>query len=245
MEPVHSGRALEMAVALIADAHLGGPGGPPGPFVDQLRSLPARGCSHLVLLGDVFHVWVAHPRFETPEVRSVLEALGELRQAGLRLSYVEGNRDFFLGSGPYARSFDVVSEEVAFAEGDRNYLAVHGDGLNVRDWRYRFWRSLSKSAVSRFLAPRLPARLARHVVASTERQLSKTNFEHKIRIPEEVLRRYAERRLREGHDVVLMGHFHAARRWQVEGGELRILEPWFESRAAEWIGREKGDERAG
>lgn len=227
-----------MAVALIADAHLGGPGGPAGPFVDQLRQLPARGCSHLVLLGDVFHVWVAHPRFETPAVRSVLEALGGLRRAGLRLDYVEGNRDFFLGSSPYARLFDEVGDEVAFAEGGRSYLAVHGDGLNDRDWRYRFWRSLSKSAISRLLAPRLPALLARRIVVSTERRLSKTNFEHKIRIPEEVLRGYAERRLREGHDVVLMGHFHAARSWQVEGGELRIVEPWFESRAPIWIGRE-------
>lgn len=227
-----------MAVALIADAHLGGPGGPTGPFVDQLRSLPGLGCRHLVLLGDVFHVWVAHPRFETPEVRAVLPALAELRDKGLRLTYIEGNRDFFLGGSRYARLFDSVGDEVAFVEGGRRYLAVHGDGLNDRDWRYRFWRSLSKSRPSRFLAPRLPAQLARSIVTTTERQLSKTNFEHKIRIPEETLRRYAERRLLEGHDVLLMGHFHAARRWPVAGGELWILEPWFESRTPLWIGRE-------
>ena len=37
------------SVALIADAHLSGPGGPAGPLVAQLRDLPGQGCSRLVL----------------------------------------------------------------------------------------------------------------------------------------------------------------------------------------------------
>jgi UDP-2,3-diacylglucosamine hydrolase len=229
-----------MAVVLIADAHLGGPGGPAGPLVEQLRSLPERGCRHLILLGDLFHVWVAHPRFETSEVREVVPVLGQLREAGLRLSYVEGNRDFFLAGSSYAPLFDAVGGEESFSANGRRYLAVHGDGLNPRDWRYRFWSSVSKSAPSRFLAPRLPERLARGIVASTERQLAKTNFEHKVRIPEEVLRRYGERRLEEGYDVLLLGHFHRERRFEVEGGEVWILEPWFESRSPVWIGGEGG-----
>lgn len=228
-----------MAVALIADAHLGGPGGPARPFVEQLETLPGLACRHLVLLGDLFHVWVGHRRFETPEVRAVVAALRDLRETGIELSYVEGNRDFFLEGSCYAGAFDVVAREIAFVEGGRRYLAVHGDGLNARDWRYRFWRGLSKSGPSRFLASHLPARLARRIVDDTERQLAKTNFQHKIRIPEEVLCAYGERRLCEGYDVLLLGHFHAARSWSVVGGEVRILPPWYESRTLTWIGREE------
>jgi len=228
-----------MAVALIADAHLGGPGGAARPFAEQLRTLPARGCRHLVLLGDLFHIWVAHPHFETAEVREVMAALVDLREAGVRLSYVEGNRDFFLEGSSYAGVFDALASEIAFDEGGRRYLAVHGDGLNARDWRYRFWRRLSKSGPSRYLASRLPSRLARRVVDDTERRLAKSNFQHKVRIPEEVLCAYGERRLREGYDVLLLGHFHAARSWRVAGGEVRILPPWYEVRTPMWIGREE------
>jgi hypothetical protein len=73
------------------------------------------------------------------------------------------------------------------------------------------------------------------MVGSTERRLSDTNFKHKSRIPEEAIRAYAERRLAEGHDVLLLGHFHEERRWQVRGGEVHLYEAWFRSRRVEWL----------
>ena len=47
-----------MSVAVIADAHIDGPGGEPGPLIDQLRELRQRGCRHLILLGDLFQTWI-------------------------------------------------------------------------------------------------------------------------------------------------------------------------------------------
>lgn len=230
-----------MAIALIADAHLGGPGGPAGPLVEQLWALPGQGCSRLILLGDLCQIWVGDRRFETPEVRALTGALGHLREAGVRVDYIEGNRDFFLAAGDYGGCFDGVWREVAFEVGGRRFLAVHGDGLNARDWRYRFWRALAKSAASRWLMRRLPAALARRLVRGTERQLAATNFKHKRELPERVIRDYAVRRLAEGHDVLLLGHFHEPRRWRVEGGEVWLLDAWFRSRRVEWIGaRDEG-----
>jgi UDP-2,3-diacylglucosamine hydrolase len=223
-----------MAVALIADAHLGGPGGKAGPLVDQLAALPSQGCHHLILLGDIFQVWVGDRRFETPEVSEVVAALRELRRQGVRIDYVEGNRDFFLAGSPYADAFDSVSLEVAFEAGGHRFLAVHGDGLNDRDWPYRFWRALSKSAPSRLGVRLVPGALARRLVDSTEQRLSDTNFKHKSELPEGAIRRYAERRLAEGHEALLLGHFHEARTWGVPGGEVRLLEAWFRSRRVEW-----------
>ena len=223
-------------VAVIADAHLGGPGGAPEPLLRQLDELPGAGCRRLVLLGDIFQVWVGDARFATPPIARLVDALRRLRQHGVRVDYVEGNRDFFLAGSPYADAFDEVAREVAFDAGGRRCLAVHGDGLNDRDRRYRFWRWLSKSALSRLLVRGLPARLARRAVASTERRLADTNFKHKRRIPEEAIVRYGQRRLGEGHDLLLLGHFHEERRWRVAGGEIWLLEAWFSSRRVEWIG---------
>lgn len=223
-----------MAVAIIADSHLGGPGGGAGPLVAQLEALPGQGCHHLVLLGDIFQAWVGSHRFETPEIAAVVPVLRELRRQGVRVDYIEGNRDFFLRDSPYADAFDSVALEVSFEEGGRRFLAVHGDGLNDNDWQYRFWRRASKSALSRFCVRRIPARLARRLVDSTEKRLSGTNFKHKVNLPEGPIRRYAERRLGEGFDTLLLGHFHEARQWRVAGGEVRLLEAWFSSRRVEW-----------
>ena len=224
-----------MAVAVIADAHLGGPGGAAAPLVEQLDGLPAHGCGRLVVLGDLFQGWVGFRRFETSEVGAVVAALRRLRADGVRVDYVEGNRDFFLAGGPYADAFDTVGPEVAFAAGGTRYLAVHGDGLDQRDRQYRFWRAASKSRLSRLVISHTPRRLARHLVASTERRLARSNLEHKRRIPEEALRRYAERRLGAEHQVLLLGHFHEERRWRVDGGRLWLLPAWFTTRRPVWL----------
>ena len=224
-----------MSVALIADAHLGGPGGAAGPLIAQLETLPAQGCRRLVLMGDLFQAWIGFRRFETEDVAAVMAALRRLRQQGVEVDYIEGNRDFFLAGSPYADAFDRIGMETAFEAAGVRYLAVHGDGLNDRDWKYLFWRRLSKSAPIRFLVRNIPRRLAHRMVHSTERRLSQTNFKHRAAVPEAAIRRYAERRLAEGHDVLLLGHFHEPLVWKVQGGEVRLLDAWFRSRAVEWL----------
>jgi UDP-2,3-diacylglucosamine hydrolase len=227
-----------MTVAVLADAHLGGPGGSGAPLVAQLAELPGRGCTRLIVLGDLFQAWVGDPKFETAEIAAVAPALGELRRRGVRVDYVEGNRDFYLAGSPYAGAFDSVGREVSFTAGGRRCLAVHGDGIDARDWQYRFWRRLSKSRLVRPLILHTPRRFAQRMVASTEDRLSRTNFKHKLAIPEEAIRAYAERRLAEGYEVLLLGHFHEERRWPVAGGEVWLLEAWFTSRRIEWLGEE-------
>ncbi len=224
-----------MPTALIADAHLGGPGGPPGPLVEQLDSLQPERCDRLVLLGDLFQAWVGSRKFETAGIAEVVAALRRVRARGIPVHYIEGNRDFFLASSPYADAFDTIGSEVAFESAGRRYLAVHGDGLNDRDLQYLAWRALSKSRLSRLLVLRTPRRFAQRVVEKTERKLSKTNFKHKAALPEAAIRTYAERRLSEGHDTLLLGHFHEPQTWQVKGGEVRLLDAWFHSHQIEWV----------
>jgi len=230
-----------MEVAVLADAHLGGPVAEAGDadaatrlFVEQLRALPAQGCRRLILLGDIFHVWVGYPRFETAEIAAVVPELRALRAGGLRIEYIEGNRDFYLGGGAYADAFDAVQHETRFVAGGRRVVAVHGDGLNDRDRQYLFWRWLSKSAAIRLLVRHLPRPLAHRLVHGTEKKLAQTNFKHRRAIPEAAIRRYAERRLGEGHDELVLGHFHEPRTWEVSGGTVRLLEAWFSSRRVEW-----------
>ena len=232
-----------MTVAIIADSHLGGPGGDGGLFVEQLRALPGQGCTHLVLLGDIFHVWVGSRKFETPVVRMVVPELRALRDAGLRIDYVEGNRDFFLQGSLYADCFDVLDLETEFDAAGHSCLAVHGDGLNDRDRQYLFWRWLSKSPPVRWAVLGLPSSAAQRFVHGTEEKLSKTNFKHKRQIPEQPIRRYGERRLGlvdetsakgTAYRHLFLGHFHEPHRFDVPGGTVHVLDAWFNSNRVEW-----------
>ena len=222
-----------MSVAVIADAHIDGPGGRPGPLLEQLRALGEGGCRHLILLGDLFQTWIGQRRYETGAIREVTAALADLKRRGVRIDYVEGNRDFFIGRGPYAELFDSVGDEVAVEVAGRRMLLVHGDGLNKKDRLYRFWRWFSHCPPVRFAMFRLPRWLAHRLVIAFERGLARTNFKHKTEIPEEPILEFARRRFAEGHDVLFLGHYHQPRHWRLPEGEVWLLDAWFSSRRVE------------
>jgi UDP-2,3-diacylglucosamine hydrolase len=224
-----------MGVALVADSHLGGVGGSADRLAEQLAALPDQGCTRLVLLGDIFHVWVGARRFETTAIRVVVDTLRSLADRGLRIDYVEGNRDFFLAGSPYASVFATIGDEVVVESGDRRVLLVHGDGLNPGDLQYLFWRWLSKSRLSRALILRLPASIARQALHRTEAGLARTNFEHREGIPRSAISAYAEGRLAEGFDSLVLGHYHQGAQWSVAGGDVRIVDAWFNSHRIEWL----------
>lgn len=189
-----------------------------------------------MLLGDIFHVWVGARQFETTEIRRVHTVLEEISRAGVRLDYVEGNRDFFLAGSPYAGPFTTIGDEVTIEAGGRRYLAVHGDGIDRTDRQYLFWRWLSTSALSRLLILHLPAAIAGWALHRTEASLARTNFEYRQRIPRRAICRFAEAKLAAGFDEILLGHYHEPHEWEVEGGRVRILDAWFRSHRIEWLG---------
>lgn len=224
-----------MSVAVVADAHLGGQGGEAAALVAQLEELSRHNCERLVLLGDLFQAWLGNPRFETAAIAAVTRALKELKGRGVRLDYIEGNRDFFIAGSAYETLFDSIGEELRFDLGKKRFLAVHGDGINRADRLYRFWRRVSKSRVVRLGTKTLPRGLALTLMNWFERQLSRTNFRHKRRLPIEVIEEYARARLREGHDTVLLGHFHEPLRLRLAEGEVIVFDAWFRSRRIEWL----------
>ncbi len=224
-----------MSIAVVADAHIGGPGGDADELVSQLRRLPQQGCTRLILLGDLFHVWVGDRRYETPDIACVVEVLRELRRDGLRIDYIEGNRDFFLDGSPYADAFDGLHQELIIEQGGQRCWFVHGDGINDRDWRYRFWRWLSKSQASRFFFHRLPGPLARRLVHSTEARLARSSFRHKTEVPLAPLCQFARSRLGVEADVLVLGHFHDHLSLEVLGGHVCVVEAWFVQRQMQWL----------
>ena len=222
--------------AVFADCHVGRRPGDEGPFLDGLEAARRRGATAITLLGDVFHFFIAHPKFETPAIRSFLERAERLAADGVAVTYVEGNRDFFLRGSYAERSFARVVDEETFQAGPRRFLATHGDRLNDRDYAYRFWRFLSKNAVSRAAVGLVPRGAGQRLVWNVEARLYRTNFKHKSALPLETIRRFARRRFEDGIDVVLLGHFHKSWSEDIGSGRVQILPAFVEERSWMEIG---------
>lgn len=216
--------------AVFADCHVGRRPGDEEPFLKALDVVRLRGARAVTLLGDIFHFFIAHPKFETPAIGRFLGKARELRKAGVAVTYVEGNRDFFLRGSYVEGLFDSVCDEEVFGAGGRRFLATHGDLLNERDLPYRFWRRLSKNPVSRAAIEFVPKGLANSFVWRVEARLYRSNFKHKSRLPVEMIRRFARRRFRQGVDVILLGHFHKSWTEAIDGGRVEILPAFVEER---------------
>ncbi len=216
--------------AVFADCHVGRRPGDERPFLEALEQVAARGASAISLLGDIFHYFIAHPKFETPAILRFLDVVEKLSNQGVPATYVEGNRDFFLRGSHVEHYFRDVCDEESFEHGGRRFLLTHGDLLNEKDLPYRFWRALSKNAVSRASIALIPRKMAHGIVRKVEARLYRSNFKHKTRLPVEMIREFAARRFREGYDVLLLGHFHKSWVDEVEGRRVEILPAFVEER---------------
>ena len=220
-------------IAILADSHLGSSEADVAPFLRALEQMRSRGATSLYLLGDVFHYLVADRKFATAGLTAFLRGVRDFRAAGGSVVYVEGNRDFFLRGSYLEPEFDAVGESATFRSGPVSFFLMHGDTINERDWPYRFWRFASKNRVAWGVMKLIPRAAANRFVASMERRLRDTNFKHKSRLPVDLIRRFAERRFREGHDVVLLGHFHESWKAELTGGVAEIVPPFLEERS--WL----------
>lgn len=226
-------------IFVIGDSHIGLADGSEVPILTWLDRLVQLQPRALYLNGDLFHYLIADPKFYTSSVEKVFTRFRELRDAGVAVHYVEGNRDFFLSGSFAEKSVTDIGFEYVIPAGKQKYLIVHGDMINDRDYPYRFWRFASKNALSQFGLKFVPRRVARSFVDSVERRLARSNFKHKSRLPIEHMRNYVDQRSEEGITHVVFGHFHE--KLVLEGAStVTVLPPWYENGEAMIIDPETG-----
>ncbi|MBY6203370.1 UDP-2,3-diacylglucosamine diphosphatase [Halomonas denitrificans] len=109
-------------------------------FLDFLRRR-ARFAQRLLILGDLFEVWVGDDAAGPFEQR-IASALADTAAAGVDIGFLAGNRDFLLGddycrSAGMARLVEPVRIELAGA----SCLLLHGDVLCTDDTAYQRFRA--------------------------------------------------------------------------------------------------------
>lgn len=226
--------ASEGDLVFVGDVHLAADDPALADFLHFLAGL-ATTAARVVLLGDLFDVWIGDRRLEGPHQRAVAVRLAELRRSGVVVRYIEGNRDYRVGHAYAGTALDDVTEGGLVERfGGRSLFAIHGDLANPDDRLYRAWRLLSRSAAVWAVLSRLPAPLARGIADRAEARLRRANRAYKGAFPEHVVRRYAAPLLEAGHDAIVLGHFHVERELEVASGagarRVLVLPEWRGSR---------------
>lgn len=147
-------------VDLLSDLHLGPD--TPGTLARLDRHLAETPADAVLLLGDIFEVWVGDDARDEPFEAGVVQ---RLRQASERLDlfFMHGNRDFLVGAELLSACgmTGLPDPTVLDAFGQR-WLLAHGDAQCLDDTAYQAFRQQARSPQwqAEFLAQPLAARQA-------------------------------------------------------------------------------------
>jgi UDP-2,3-diacylglucosamine hydrolase len=133
-----------------------------GAFFDFLAG-PALRTQALYVLGDLFEYWAGDDDLEEPFHLKVAQALRAVSDAGVKLYWIAGNRDFLVGERfTRAAGMTLLNEpHVADFKGQRIVL-LHGDAECTDDSKYMAFRAMVRNPAwqEQFLAMPLPQRKA-------------------------------------------------------------------------------------
>ena len=216
----------------ISDAHLGS-----GPNHDRreenliafLRELPEK-ASHLYILGDLFDFWFEY-RHAIPKAHfQLLRSLAELIDAGVGVSYLGGNHDFWCGS--YLSNevgLNVYQHPITVTHQSRRIYLAHGDGIGPGDTGYRILKKVLRSRIAitlyRTIHPDLGIPFA-YRVSKTSREYTNTK--------EVILNRLGQHlivpQFSAGADAIIIGHIHDPMHFHYEGNrDFIIAGDWLEN----------------
>lgn len=110
-------------------------------FIDFLHLEAAR-ARQLYLLGDMFEYWAGDDDIDSPGNRTVIDAIKAVSDAGVKIFWIAGNRDFLAGSA-FAQAAGLTQlpdPYVAGIAGNRIVL-THGDAQCTDDLSYMAFRA--------------------------------------------------------------------------------------------------------
>jgi UDP-2,3-diacylglucosamine pyrophosphatase LpxH len=201
-----------------------------GTFKRWIDVFLAQDVPNLVLLGDLFHVWVGLPAVETDEQRAVLSTLGRAVAAGRQVVYLRGNRDYFI-EGSLSEAGILLQDQWDLGAPGELIRFEHGDLINSSDQNYLRWRELSHSATVSALFQLLPPARQRALAHKLERSLGNTNAYYKTYRPERELNQWASRLASQGVRTAVLGHFHVDESTRLSGVDIRFVPQFREDGA--------------
>ena len=184
--------------------------------------------THLIILGDLYDFWFEYRYLVPKHNLSILYRMRDLVLKGVKVTYVCGNHDFWIG--------DFMSDELGFAvEPDQlvlesalgKVLVLHGDGIAPSDYKYRLLKRVLRNRVGIALYRQLPTSFA-YKLALTVSGNSR-HYGAETPSPEFVkeYHEFAKARFKEGCAAVVCGHIH----WP----ELVDMEGKFYVNCGDWL----------
>ncbi len=206
------GYIVLMALYIFSDAHLGADSPEKESrkmaAIERLFGKVRADGDRLVILGDLFDFWFEYKYAIPKEHHRMLLKLTDLVERGIKVDYVTGNHDFWMGSFFTDQMGVALHRDMLDLDyqGKKLHL-LHGDGLARADRGYRLLKRILRHPFNIWLYRKLPPDwaipLAKKVSGSSRAYTSRRDHTFVGEYED-----YAREKLRAGYDVVVVAHLH-------------------------------------
>lgn len=192
-------------------------------FFDSIR----KDCEHLFIVGDLFDYWFEYKTVIPKHFFRVLTALDKLKQSGVKIDYLMGNHDFGHHTF-FAQELDIPihTQDVEVTLHGKRFYIAHGDGKAYNDTGYLILRAILRNRLAQFLYRLLHPDIGIGLASNTSKS-SRAYTDKKEYGAKDGLADFAEKKIAEGFDYVVMGHRHLAQMRQCGKGWYVNLGHWL------------------
>jgi UDP-2,3-diacylglucosamine hydrolase len=193
----------------------------------------ARDAQSLYILGDLFDAWAGDDDLTDPFNAGVCAALKALADAGTRVYFLPGNRDFLVRAGfAAATGATIIPDESIVDIGGTPTLLLHGDTLCTEDRAYLEFRDQVRSQAWQrdFLARPLADRKAE--IGDLRARSEAGKREKPAELMDVNQATVAQAFARHGVTRIIHGHTHRQAFHREAGRERWVLPDWDDKGAA-------------
>lgn len=178
---------------------------------------------HLFLLGDIFDLWVSDHAIFVRKFQPLADAVRDLRNAGARITYIEGNHDVHVGRFWQKQLGVEVHVEAQYYEINGLTIRVeHGDLINLDDKAYLRYRAILRHPWIEPLGHIIPGKFWQDLGDYASKKSRKRSQNYSSRnIPRliEMIRTHAHRAFEEKpFDLIVSGHMHVIDDYEFQVG---------------------------
>lgn len=189
-------------IIFFSDAHLTRDDKPRVTLANRFIRDVCASADMVCIMGDIFEFYHGHDGYFYPWYQEIMEALREIGSGKRPVYFIEGNHEFGLGKDFETSTGVTLVENLTLdIDGKRTFVS-HGDEVGSP-----YLRKLLKSRFTLSLMDLFGPELTWKIAMFCRIFLSKRKkaYEETVR---ERFRRYAEKKLSEGYDAVVLAHSH-------------------------------------
>ena len=193
-------------------------------WLDEIKS----DAGEIYLLGDIFDFWFEYKHAIPAAYLRTLAALVSLTGAGVRVIYLPGNHDFWMGDYLARQAgIDIAGEKLEIMHQGKKIHLYHGDGLAYGDSGYRIIKRIFRFKPNIWLFRLLPVDLAYRLAHGT----SGASRQHTTAKDKDLkgYYDYGAKKIAEGCDAVIMGHTHLPEIRQMAAGHYINTGDWIDN----------------